>query len=54
MTTNGSQSFNMSGGLAGGQLGYLFQAGRAVLGIEASFDWSSLRGTAANGPTVYR
>jgi|HubBroStandDraft_6_1064221.scaffolds.fasta_scaffold52143_2 outer membrane immunogenic protein len=53
VTTNGSQSFNMSGGLAGGQLGYLFQAGRAVLGVEASFDWSSLKGTAANGPTVY-
>jgi outer membrane immunogenic protein len=53
VTTNGSQSFNMSGGLAGGQIGYLFQAGRAILGVEAGFDWSSLRGTAANGPTVY-
>jgi outer membrane immunogenic protein len=48
-----SQSFNTSGGLAGGQIGYLFQGGQTILGVEASFDWTSLNGTASNGPTVY-
>jgi outer membrane immunogenic protein len=53
VTANGSQSFNMSGGLAGGQIGYLFQAGRAIFGVEASLDWTNLRGSVSNGPTVY-
>ena len=53
VTSNGSKSFDMSGGLAGGQIGYLFQTGRAVFGVEASFDWTNLRGTLTNGPTVY-
>ena len=48
-----SQSFNTSGALAGGQIGYLFQSGTAIFGVEASFDWTNLRGSASNGPTVY-
>jgi outer membrane immunogenic protein len=51
--TGASQSFNMSGALAGGQIGYLFQSGPAIFGVEASFDWTSLKGSASNGPTVY-
>jgi outer membrane immunogenic protein len=48
-----SQNFNTSGGLAGGQVGYLFQSGRNILGVEASFDWTNLAGSTSNGPTVY-
>jgi outer membrane immunogenic protein len=50
-----SQHFNMSGGLAGGQIGYLYQAapGQAIVGVEAGFDWNGLNGSAHNGPTVY-
>src|SRR5271170_7961828 len=43
-----SQHFNMSGGLAGGQIGYLYQAapGQAIVGVEAGFDWNGLNGSA--------
>src|SRR3984957_20794797 len=37
VTTNGSQSFNMSARLPAGQHAHLFQAGRAVLGVEEGF-----------------
>ena len=40
-----TQHFNMSGGLAGVQVGYLYQAGPAIFGVEAGFDWSGLRGS---------
>jgi outer membrane immunogenic protein len=50
---NGSQGFNTSGALAGGQFGYLYQTGRAILGVEASFDWTNLRGSRTIGPTLY-
>jgi outer membrane immunogenic protein len=48
-----SQSFNTSGALAGGQIGFLYQGGRTIVGVEASFDWTDLKGSANNGPTVY-
>jgi outer membrane immunogenic protein len=48
-----SHSFNTSGGLAGGQIGYLYQGGQTILGIEASFDWSGLNGSSSFGPTPY-
>jgi outer membrane immunogenic protein len=51
--TGASQSFNTSGALAGGQIGYLFEGGRTIVGVEASFDWTDLKGTASNGPTLY-
>ena len=47
------QRFDTSGALAGGQIGYLYQAGPAIMGVEAAFDWTDLKGTARNGPTVY-
>jgi outer membrane immunogenic protein len=48
-----SQHFHMSGGLAGVQIGYLYQAGAVVAGVEAGFDWAGLSGSAHNGPTPY-
>ncbi len=45
--------FDTSGGVAGGQLGYLYQVGPAILGLEAAFDWSDVSGTGGVGPTVY-
>jgi outer membrane immunogenic protein len=34
-----------SGGLAGGQIGYLSQTGKFVMGLEASFDWMKADGS---------
>jgi outer membrane immunogenic protein len=48
-----TQTLNGSGGLAGGQVGYLYQTGWAILGVEAGFDWSGLRASTSNGPTTY-
>ncbi len=44
-----SNSFDISGGLLGGSVGYNFQAGPAVFGLEGDFDWSTISG---NGPCV--
>src|SRR5215470_3848757 len=42
-------SFAMQGGVGGGQAGYNWQFNRNwLLGIEADFDWSSLRGRGAS------
>jgi outer membrane immunogenic protein len=41
----GSNRVNNSGGLAGGQVGYLWQAGRAVFGLEAAIDWMNAKGS---------
>jgi outer membrane immunogenic protein len=53
VTAGASRSFDNSGGLAGGQIGYLFQSGKGIFGIEASFDWANFNGSTSNGPTVY-
>src|SRR5262249_3700484 len=37
-------SFDVNGGLFGGQLGYNWQFGPWVLGIEGDADWTDLRG----------
>ena len=37
-------SFNMTGGLVGGTIGYNFQIGPAVIGAEGDVDWSSISG----------
>jgi outer membrane immunogenic protein len=42
-----SGSYNTSGGLVGGTLGYNWQAGQAVFGIEGDIDWTHLRGNGA-------
>jgi outer membrane immunogenic protein len=36
---------NISGGLLGGQLGYRWQTGQFVFGVEAQGDWADLSGT---------
>jgi outer membrane immunogenic protein len=43
--TAGSQSYKNSGGLAGAQIGYHSQLNSVVLGVEAGFDWTGIRGT---------
>src|SRR5436305_9061199 len=35
-----SRSFDMNGGIAGGQAGYNWQTGNYVLGVEADIQWS--------------
>lgn len=42
-----SGNFNASGGLVGGQLGYNWQTGSVVLGIETDADWMSVKGSTA-------
>src|SRR5689334_23105704 len=44
-------SFDVSGGLVGGTLGYNWQMGEVVLGLEGDADWSNIRGSAACGVT---
>jgi len=41
----GAPDFDNSGGLAGGQIGYLTEFGKLVIGLEASFDWMKLNGS---------
>lgn len=42
-----SGGFNTSGGLVGGTVGYNWQNGPAVFGLEGDVDWSNIRGSAA-------
>ena len=44
--------FDLSGWLAGGTVGYNWQANRAVFGLEADIDWSNIDGSAACGGTT--
>jgi outer membrane immunogenic protein len=39
-------SLNVTGAMAGGQLGYNWQFGQFVYGLEGDGDWTNLRGTA--------
>src|SRR6202171_5976053 len=50
-----ARGFHTSGGLAGGQVGYLYQAapGQAIVGLDVAFDWSGLKGSANSGFTTY-
>jgi outer membrane immunogenic protein len=41
----GSQSFNNSGGLFGGQIGYLAEWGSVIAGLEAGMDWMGINGS---------
>jgi outer membrane immunogenic protein len=41
-----TDSFNTSGGLIGGTLGYNYQMDNVVLGVEGDIDWSNIRGSA--------
>ena len=44
-----SGRFNTAGALLGGQLGYNWQTGPVVLGIETDVDWTNIKGSTA-GP----
>jgi outer membrane immunogenic protein len=44
-----SGSYRTSGGLIGGTLGYNWQMGQTVFGIEGDIDWSNIRGSATCG-----
>ncbi len=44
-----SGAFNTTGGLVGGTLGYNYQIGQTVLGLEGDMSWSNIRGSATCG-----
>jgi len=48
----GTAEANLSGGLVGGTLGYNYQMGQAVLGLEGDLDWSNIRGSTDTGICV--
>jgi outer membrane immunogenic protein len=41
--------FNTSGGVVGGTIGYNWQMGQTVFGLEGDIDWTHIRGNAACG-----
>lgn len=43
--------FNTSGGLVGGTLGYNWQIGQGVFGLEGDFDWSNIGASTGCSPT---
>ena len=45
-------SFDTSGGLVGGTVGYNWQVNQVVFGIEGDIDWSDIRGSAVCGVTT--
>ncbi len=45
-------SFDLSGGLVGGTLGYNYQVGQAVFGAEGDIDWSGIKGSTLCGGTT--
>jgi len=45
----GSNSFNTSGGVVGGTIGYNYQMGSTVFGLEGDLDWSGIRGNTGPG-----
>ena len=44
-----TSSFNPTGGVAGGTLGYNYQFGAVVLGVEGDIDWAGLSGSTTGG-----
>ncbi len=44
-----SGGFRTSGGVVGGTLGYNYQMGQTVFGVESDVDWSNIRGSATCG-----
>jgi outer membrane immunogenic protein len=42
-------SFDVSGGLVGGTIGYNWQLGQWVFGLESDIDWSDIRGSTSSG-----
>lgn len=48
-TTN---SFDTSGGLVGGTIGYNYQMNQVVLGVEGDIDWANIKGSTSTGCPV--
>ena len=46
----GSNSFDGSGGVVGGTLGYNWQMNQIVFGLEGDIDWSNIRGSGSAVP----
>jgi len=44
-TWDSTGSFNTSGGLVGGTVGYNYQFGQGVVGLEGDIDWADINGT---------
>ncbi|MGA3309417.1 MAG: outer membrane protein [Xanthobacteraceae bacterium] len=44
-TWDSTGSFNLTGGLVGGTIGYNYQIGHVVVGAEGDIDWSDIKGT---------
>ena len=51
-TWDSTGSFNLTGGLVGGTIGYNYQIGHVVVGAEGDIDWSDINGTTTNGCAV--
>jgi outer membrane immunogenic protein len=49
----GSRHFDTSGGFAGGQIGYIYQSGFLITGLEAAFDWADINGSTASPATPF-
>jgi outer membrane immunogenic protein len=47
-----SGSFNTNGGLIGGTIGYNWQMGQTVFGLEGDIDWSNVRGSGPCAGTI--
>ena len=47
-----TNSFDLSGALIGGTLGYNWQAGQTVFGFEGDIDWSNIRGSSPCAATT--
>jgi outer membrane immunogenic protein len=45
-------SFDISGGVVGGTVGYNWQMGQIVFGLEGDVDWSNIRGSVPCGLTT--
>jgi len=53
VTAAGQQSIKPSSIIGGVQVGYNWQTGSLVLGVEGDFDWMHLSGSASTGPVTY-
>jgi outer membrane immunogenic protein len=52
-TVGPDASYKVNGPLAGGQIGYNFQSGWTVFGIEADASWTDIKGNGNNDPFVF-
>ena len=48
----GTSGFDTSGGLVGGTVGYNYQMGRTVLGLEGDIDYSTIKGDTTTGTGI--